>query len=38
MNTAQNIMPETLKETYQTTGKPLLDDPKMRVRNKLFLM
>ena len=32
MNTAQNIMTETVKETYQTSGHPLLDDPKMRVR------
>jgi len=33
MNIAQNNMSEITKETYQTTGKPLLDDPKMSVRN-----
>jgi len=37
MNTAQHSMVETVKDTqkasYMTTGKPLLDDPKMRVRD-----
>ena len=33
MNTIDVGAIEIVKETYQTTGSPLLDDPKMRVRN-----
>lgn len=33
MSTAQKTMAEIAKDTYQTAGIPLLDDPKMRVRN-----
>jgi len=33
MNIAQQPLDDTVKETYQTSGIPLLDDPKMRVRN-----
>ena len=33
MNTAHNTMSEIAKETYQTVGQPLLDDPKMNIRN-----
>ncbi|MFT5571203.1 MAG: phosphate transport system ATP-binding protein [Cryomorphaceae bacterium] len=33
MNTAQNTMLDTNKETYQTVGSPLLADPKISVRD-----
>ncbi len=33
MNTIQNPTADIVKETYQTSGAPLLDDPKMRVRD-----
>jgi len=36
MNTAhiaQEAMTEIVNETYQTTGLPMLEDPKMRVRD-----
>ena len=33
MNNVQNTKAEIVSETYQTTGSPLLKDPKMRVRN-----
>lgn len=33
MNTAQQPLVDIVTETYQTSGLPLLEDPKMRVRN-----
>ena len=33
MNTSEQSMAEIVNQTYQTSGRPLLDDPKIRMRN-----